>query len=52
LKKNYDEFVKIIERESKKEVPLPLNDSGSSESVSLLKDLFKGSMHNEMNKLQ
>ena len=36
LKKNYEDFMAIIEKESKKEIPLPHKNGHS-----LLRDLFK-----------
>jgi protein TIF31 len=47
LKKNYEDFMAIIEKESKKEIPLPSNNGHS-----LLKDLFKNPVEAEMNKIQ
>ena len=48
MKKNYEEFIKIIDRESKKDIPLPRNQAQSS---SILRDLFKNSMESEMNNI-
>ena len=39
MKKNYEEFIKIIEKESKKEIPLPKKNG-----VTHLRDLFKSTM--------
>lgn len=47
LKKSYEEFMQIIEKESKKEIPLPLKNGQS-----LLRDLFKNPIETEMNKIQ
>jgi hypothetical protein len=46
LKKNYEDFMTIIDRESKKEIPLPIKNGHS-----LLRDLFKNPIENEMNKV-
>jgi hypothetical protein len=47
LKKNYEEFMAIIERESKKDIPMPVKNGHS-----LLRDLFKNPIETEMNKVQ
>ncbi len=47
MKKNYEEFLKIIENESKKEIPLPHKNGNN-----LLNELFKSSIEAEMNKIQ
>ena len=47
LKKNYEEFMKIIEKEQTKQILLP---QGATDH--LLKDLFKNSIDAEMNKVQ
>jgi len=48
MKKNYEDFLKIIEQEQKKEIPLPKTKNGST----LLKDLFKSSMDSQINKIK
>ena len=47
LKKNYEDFMSIIEKESKKEIPLPQKSTGS-----VLKELFRNPIEAEMNKIQ
>ena len=47
LKKNYEDFMAIVERESKKEIPFPQKNG-----VNLLRDLFKNPIEKEMNKVQ
>ena len=51
LKKNYEEFMAIVERESKKEIPMPPQKGGQQ---SLIKELFRTipSIEQEMNKVQ
>ena len=53
LKKNYEEFMAIVERESKKEIPMPPQKSAAS-NVSLIRELFEStpSIEQEMNKVQ
>jgi hypothetical protein len=46
LKKNYEDFMAIIEKESKREIPLPEKNGNH-----LLKDLFKNPIEKEMNKV-
>lgn len=46
MKKSYEDFMAIIEKESKKEIPLPQKNGHS-----LLKDLFKNPIEKEMNKI-
>ena len=47
MKKNYEEFLKIIDKESKKEIPLPHKQTGN-----ILTEIFKSSIEVEMNKIQ
>ena len=47
LKKNYEDFQAIIEKDSKKEIPLPPKNGES-----LLKELFKNQIEKELNKVQ
>jgi hypothetical protein len=47
LKKNYEEFLQMIEKESKKEIPLPPKFTNAS----ILKELQKNSIEQEMNKV-
>lgn len=52
LKKSYEEFMSIVERESKKEIPLP--PQNNNRPSTLIKDLFltTPSIEGEMNKVQ
>jgi protein TIF31 len=55
LKKSYEDFMSIVERESKKEIPMPpSNKSGPQQQQSLIKELFltTPSIESEMNKVQ
>jgi hypothetical protein len=53
LKKSYEEFMSLVERESKKEIPMP-PPKKQSEGPSLLRELFRQtpSIEQEMNKVQ
>ena len=46
MKKNYENFMAIIEKESKKEMPLP------KKNEQVLKELFRNPIEKEMNKVQ
>lgn len=47
MKKNYEDFIAIIERESKKEIPLPQKNGEH-----LISDIFKNQIEKEMNKIE
>jgi hypothetical protein len=46
LKKNYEDFMAIIEKESNKEIPMPPKNG-----LHLLRDLFANQIEAEMNKV-
>jgi protein TIF31 len=48
LKKSYEDFMAIIEKESKKEIILPQSAAGAS----VLKELFRNPIEKEMNKVK
>lgn len=47
MKKNYEDFLSIIDKESKKEIPLPFKNGHN-----VLDELFKNSINKDMNKIQ
>jgi hypothetical protein len=46
LKKNYEDFMAIIDKENKKEIPQPQKNDNS-----ILRDLFKNPIEAELNKI-
>ena len=53
LKKSYEDFMSLVERESKKEIPMPPPKKSVEGPSSLLKELFRDtpSIESEMNKV-
>ncbi len=51
LKKNYEDFMAIVERESKKEIPMPPTNKAHTEGQHILRELFKNPIEVEMNKV-